>query len=536
MLFRRLSNYVFIIVLLFGAFGCHQGGEEGLPPEVALQGDRIFRLELGSDLTIAPSFFHLTQQTTIRWILDDQTVGSAETYTFTADQAGVHYLTVEGTTGFVTAFLEVSIEVLDNTPGPEPPQPPADSARVSFERSEYHVALGRTIRLLPLDIDSTKTYTFIWQRDGAVVQQGDDPLYRFEALSQGRFPVEFRMELDGQTVASHSLMVVVCPAEGAFRRPAAPGNAARCNKVFDFTPAPGQYVNENYTAETMEAACDYALGRMKEGNYVSLGGFGGYIVVGFDHSIASSGGYDFAVKNSIYTNYSEPGIVWVMQDEDGNGLPDDTWYELRGSCDEDSVGKLTFGYELTYTRQSMDDTPWEDNRGATGVVPRNGYHEDNEYFPLWVGTEQLTFSGTRLPGNGYVRPVTGYYFLKQFAWGYVDNQPNTKEDLCSFDLDWAVDPLTRQSVSLDCIHFVRVYTGLNQVGDNGVGETSTEVSGARDLHLDESVAYMEITSALRGVNSRRNGASALYDLQGRSVVSMPGKGLYIKDGKKIILK
>ena len=320
--------------------------------------------------------------------------------------------------------------------------------------------------------------------------------------------------------------------------------------VDEYRPAPGQFVNtlpeatDADTPETMAEKCTKILsGPLNQqsendlGTMITLGAWGGYVTFHFDHAVANvRGKKDLFIGGNAVTNGAEPGIVMVMKDENGNGLPDDTWYELRGSCDEDSVGKLTFGYELTYTRQSMGDTPWEDNRGATGVVPRNGYHEDNEYFPLWVGTEQLTFSGTRLPGNGYVRPVTGYYFLKQFAWGYVDNQPNTKEDLCSFDLDWAVDPLTRQSVSLDCIHFVRVYTGLNQVGDNGVGETSTEVSGARDLHLDESVAYMEITSALRGVNSRRNGASALYDLQGRSVVSMPGKGLYIKDGKKIILK
>lgn len=31
-------------------------------------------------------------------------------------------------------------------------------------------------------------------------------------------------------------------------------------------------------------------------NYVSLGGWGGYIVVGFDHSIENKGGYDFPSK------------------------------------------------------------------------------------------------------------------------------------------------------------------------------------------------------------------------------------------------
>ena len=148
MLFRRLSIYVFIIVSLFGALGCHEGGEEGLPPEVTLEGGRIFRTELGSDVTIAPSFAHLTDNAVIRWMLDEQWVGDGETYTFKAEESGVYYLSVEVTTEFGKAYLEVRIDVAPPTP-PEPPKPPVDSARVSFERSEYHVSLGRTIRLLP---------------------------------------------------------------------------------------------------------------------------------------------------------------------------------------------------------------------------------------------------------------------------------------------------------------------------------------------------------------------------------------------------
>ena len=66
---------------------------------------------------------------------------------------------------------------------------------------------------------------------------------------------------------------------------------------------------------------------------VSLGGFGGYIVVGFDHSIQASGGYggyDFSITGNQFSGSSEPGVVWVMPDENGNGEPDDgPWYELR---------------------------------------------------------------------------------------------------------------------------------------------------------------------------------------------------------------
>lgn len=65
---------------------------------------------------------------------------------------------------------------------------------------------------------------------------------------------------------------------------------------------------------------------MERGIWVSLGGWGGYIVVGFDHSIENSDegyrdGYNFSIQGNQFKGSSEPGIVWVMQDTNGNTLP-----------------------------------------------------------------------------------------------------------------------------------------------------------------------------------------------------------------------
>lgn len=89
-------------------------------------------------------------------------------------------------------------------------------------------------------------------------------------------------------------------------------------KFTEFLPAPGQFVNENYTAVTMAEACAYAENRMAQTAYVSLGGFGGCLVVGFDHSIDNDGDYNIAVTGNPFDGSSEPGIVWVMQDENGD--------------------------------------------------------------------------------------------------------------------------------------------------------------------------------------------------------------------------
>ena len=49
---------------------------------------------------------------------------------------------------------------------------------------------------------------------------------------------------------------------------------------------------------TLALANVWAETRLANQHYVSLGGFGGYIIVGFDHSISKRDGqYDFAVMD-----------------------------------------------------------------------------------------------------------------------------------------------------------------------------------------------------------------------------------------------
>ena len=90
-----------------------------------------------------------------------------------------------------------------------------------------------------------------------------------------------------------------------------------------------------------------------------MGGFGGYIVLGFPQSIPNvTGEYDFKIKGNAYYNSkigtgalggsAEPGIVFVSKDVNGNGKPDDEWYELKGS--EYRQDTETRGYEITYHR------------------------------------------------------------------------------------------------------------------------------------------------------------------------------------------
>ncbi len=282
------------------------------------------------------------------------------------------------------------------------------------------------------------------------------------------------------------------------------------NKVYEYRPAPGQFVNkmpfyeEGDTEATMAAKATEAIANDNQ-EVISLGAFGGYVVFGFDHPIVNvTGAYDFQIDgNAFYSSdnpnpdaglggSSEPGIVMVSRDMNGNGLPDDTWYELAGS--EYHKPTTRRGYSLTYQRPAPDHvaTPkpkspfidttyihWTSNLGEEGYIVRNSYNRQ-EYYPNWISEDKMTFTGTCLPENAVDESGKGtYYVLYCFPWGYADNHPNNTT-MSQFNIDWAVDA-DGNSVFLSRIDFIKVYTGINQQAGI-LGETSTEISGACDLH------------------------------------------------------
>lgn len=191
--------------------------------------------------------------------------------------------------------------------------------------------------------------------------------------------------------------------------------------ILEYTPAPGQFINgtmAGFDHVASEAdALRYAADRLASNNWVSLGGWGGRIVAAFAEPVPNTGGYDLYVKGNQFDTSSEPGIVWVSQDANGDGAPNDTWYELRGS--EYDNAETIRGYKITYTRPAEADAPvaWSDNTGGSGTIDRVKEHTQ-AYYPEWLG-EQFTFEGTRLPDN--IGKAGEKWTMEPFAWGYADN-------------------------------------------------------------------------------------------------------------------
>lgn len=283
-------------------------------------------------------------------------------------------------------------------------------------------------------------------------------------------------------------------------RPALVDSSPDWNKVYDYTPAPGQFINETKTGgfdgtqTTPQAAVTYAENRMRDDIWVSLGGFGGYIIVGFDHSIDNSGGYDIGILGNSFGGSSEPGVVWVMRDENGNSLPDDTWYELAGS--ETGKPETIQNYAVTYYRPSEPMMPvqWSDNMGNSGEVDYlKQFHRQDYYYPLWIEEDSYTLTGTCLKARNYDASGNGSYWVnEEYDWGYADNfsaidrlttddNAGASANANHFKISDAIDG-EGNPANLKFIDFVKVQCAVN-AKSGWLGEISTEVFGFYDYNL-----------------------------------------------------
>ncbi len=262
------------------------------------------------------------------------------------------------------------------------------------------------------------------------------------------------------------------------------------DRVYEYLPAPGQYINtlptfeEGFTQEDMIALVESQIAGVGAGSIVTLGGYGGYVTFGFDHMVENRSGLrDLRIYGNKMATSSEPGVIMVSMDLNENGVPDDEWFEIKGSAHDDDA--TISNYEITYYRSADEDaTPyiiWRDNQGEEGSIEKNAFHTQS-YFAEWIDSDSLSFSGTRLPDVAENQGVDGAesWVMTGFEYGYADNGFNADES-SAIDIDWAVDH-NGETVYLEGINFVRVYSGVNQVA-GWLGELSTEICGAEDLHL-----------------------------------------------------
>lgn len=390
-----------------------------------------------------------------------------------------------------------------------------DDVKVDVPEGGFSVAVDQLLKIEVAGVNDP-SLRYSWTLDGEPVNGGK--VFNHMFSKAGDYSLELTVS-QGEISFAYPFNVRVY-VDGNINNPS--DATAYITKVFDFLPAPGQFVNtlpayaEGDTQESMNAKVLEAIGNNKKGS-ISLGAWGGYVVVGFDHTIENKPGLrDFRVLGNSFYNQSssdpegavgnscEPGIIAVAYDSNGNGMPDDDeWYVIEGSGQADPTQEAWYGmavaagldvnlytdYEMTYYRPESKPTTaeekknyvkWDDNKGNSGYFSQNAFHTQS-YFPMWVKPDKLTFKGVRLPQNGIDKSGAGSnYVLYKFRYGYADNDKNAA-DGSAIDIDWAVND-KGQKVSLPGVDFIKIYTGVNQ--SNGwIGENSTEVMGVEDLHL-----------------------------------------------------
>jgi hypothetical protein len=192
--------------------------------------------------------------------------------------------------------------------------------------------------------------------------------------------------------------------------------------IYAFLPAPGQFTNEGCNTGGWGDAFVSGSASLKgmvnslSTTGVSLGYFGGYVVLDMGENISNNAnnmfGIDLIAYGNAFNNNSEPGCIQVAQavdnapgDANGDGF---IWYDIANSLyyDSDTAADASFTYTIPETHYSYNSsTAWPQSGTATspnatnnvpyvcspydalgeteGTVTYNTFHR-HEWFPLWA--------------------------------------------------------------------------------------------------------------------------------------------------------
>lgn len=243
-------------------------------------------------------------------------------------------------------------------------------------------------------------------------------------------------------------------------------------KVLDYSPAPGQFVNELPKAaagdsyEAVLAKVEAVFNGSDDARVVTLGSFGGSVTVKTAEPVTGK----FQVIGNAIPTQGEPGLVSISAD----GA---TWYNLSG----ESYGKAQ-QVTVTYHQPAPGATDeqyirWATSAGESGWLSRIPDFHTQNYFPEWNNLPELTFTALRLPDNGTVNPATYQWTLAPMT-GYADCFPNADERSI-LDPANAVDA-SGNKARLATFSYIRITSSILQ-NCGPLGEASTEVGGIKIL-------------------------------------------------------
>lgn len=177
--------------------------------------------------------------------------------------------------------------------------------KVEMPEGGFVAQTNQLLKITP-QYPAGEAIAFEWQLDGEVIATTPSLEYMFEvggeylltlevSCRDQRFKYEYplKVQINGE---------VDTPAEAT----------PYVTRVLDYMPAVGQFTNtlpkyeEGDTQEDMNRKVLGAIGNNKKG-MITLGGYGGYVVVGFDHTIKNvEGKRDFRVLANAFYSAANP--------------------------------------------------------------------------------------------------------------------------------------------------------------------------------------------------------------------------------------
>ncbi len=304
-----------------------------------------------------------------------------------------------------------------------------------------------------------------------------------------------------------------------------------CDNDPDYMPAMGQFVNNTqYNDPARAVGAPIGGGHYAPDNskIVSLGAFGGRVILAFDHDVVDNPanplgldaivfGNAFWVSNDPNVHWTEPAVIEIMPELNGNDTPGDDpnerWYLIPGSSlDPNSFKSVlwdpngsynplmqypselffpnrpdsytTEGYELTMAYQTIG--------GIIGVFvnpniedadPNNddeeGFWGYAEYTPTFKRGDRDGDNDNGGHGDDANMPAALFYTTPDNPFLVGSTRGAGGGD--AFDIRWAVDPCDAwQPANLTHFRYIRITNAVDaQLGF--LGEVSPEIGGASDV-------------------------------------------------------
>lgn len=287
--------------------------------------------------------------------------------------------------------------------------------------------------------------------------------------------------------------------------------------VVDYNPAPGQHVNDsnfNDPARALGAPRGGGTGAADNSSLVTLGGFGGSITLGFDHTVQDDPLNPYGMDSIVFGNafwlggdpeahWAECATIEISLDANQNGEADDTWYLIPGSHIPDPTAQYL---AVMWDDDVADDAyppaleswippgPVDTWETAAYALPLEVFGAPVVWNPVAGGMAEGIF------GYGEYTPTLILGDLN--ADNVVDDPEIDAESFYTtpddplrvgisprsgggdaFDIAWAIDPHTGEAAELNGFDFIRLTTAVHVLA--GVfGEKSAEIDAVADASPD----------------------------------------------------